>query len=383
MSTNHDMLMEISHFFRNRGKLYSAIVSATSDNVNLLSLYKMTNHEVIVNQIFSPDVKCDRYYMLSNALSKMNEDRVLIRIGQIDLYILFDRDDRYKFLLNRIYDWVIPSDIKTSVGTGIAIEFSQYQLILTIQKQKIIFLITASDKDIEATRKYCKELFGCETILTCDKDTKQITICIDVDSFALVEAEISKLEKYIDKIDSELYDRIRIRKLREMEHDGKSYTIAMVKIGDQDKLLDIIKYLGSAPDKFIVNNITNITVNNVNNVNNSNNTLNNSNMITDIYGNDIDINQQIKKKGKGYLVSDEALKWVEDAHKNKMIDKSSTHDLYLKYRDEKVAEDKKCLREGPFGDLIILKGYHRDRRGDGTTRWYAKMDSKKTRDIMK
>jgi hypothetical protein len=362
-----NQLLEIGQFFIIKQKLFGFIMLAMKGDINIVSLYKIIKNEVIAGFVFAEDIKCERFYRLGDALSKMNKSSIILFIAELDIYMRFDNVKDCAILLQRIYDWIIPGDINLKAGWYEGADFSPYQIVWSNQMQRIVFVIRGSDEDIESIRKYCESLFQSATVITpsnTDIDNKHVSVCMDFENLDEVNNCVSKLTNHIREVDQKLSFRVGIHKLISENCGDMEYTLQYVR-GD-DKLIkydyDCVKPINNS--NIIINNISNVT-------HITGNTI--------VAESNVNINNGIVNvsitKTDGMTPEEFAKEWIDNADLKDEINGKASRDVFNKYKDECPNYDP--ILEGDFGKLVRERGYTKKRKHNINTWISDKLKMKK------
>lgn len=340
---NSDILNKITEFFKDRSDLSKLVLDSTGANITLETLYKITKNEVISSQLFVSKYESHFFNSLSDAFMKMTSKSTLIRIPELNLYLVCDDIVKCISLIDRVYNYSIPHDMRPPRLVG-KYDFSPYQLVFTDVVQRVVFRMIGTDEDAEHVEKSCKLLFGKDIVIkiTADVIYKQFTLKIIVENFDAAKNKVDELEKFINNSNLNLSDRFEIHKLKVRDYNGKSYTMSLICNSDYvgykgHPLPDTEKYLQrNANDEFTKVEIID------------------SPQIKDV------------KKIKEDLMNQAAEKWVS----NLIATGGLKHPIYTKViYSQYVSDNPSHLSTSNLANIITQYGYENKRNKEGRHVW--------------
>jgi hypothetical protein len=338
-------------------KLYNAIREKTIGISDYNAIYKMTQHTKIAEYIYIGNRSHKIYFNLSDAIIEVSENNVLLYIKEISIYILFANKLEYTGLNTYIVNNTIP-DSNDLWSKGVEIPYSPYQIILSTQKQKMMFRGLGDEQDIQLVRKFCEELFKCDTTA----HDKEITVNMTVNNLQEVKNSIEKLDKFLRQ-NSSFKPNSRVDILPPIIETISRFGVDIdytsnyvgTKVRPDTDGLDLLKLLkyGFPETITIINNIT------------TNNTITNSGdnvNISPIYsGNGNTVNSSIKVINPKEKIAKE---WIG---KNLPNDGDSTSEIYNRY---KIENPNRVIASKIFNSIMKDNGYENIRDKKSIHRWY-------------
>lgn len=356
---NTEEISYVGSFFGREKKLYDIIKEKTIGETKIGALFKMTQNLYLTQLLYVGRKTHKSYFYLSDAIFEINENNVLLYIKEIDIYILFSNKTDFNNLNIAIYDVLIPNKNDIPKNTE-EITYSPYQIVLSSQKQKMVFRGIGDDNDLQMARKFCEELFGCDTLEASTEHEKEITVNMTVDNLQEVKNRVEKLDIFLRKNSSfRPISRMDIYPPRTESICGLDYTANYIGLNARPDangiaLLNSLKY--GFPETVNIN----ITNNNINNITNNGNGVN----IAPISGGQNNCanltNKVVNTKEKV------AREWVS---RNLPNDGDSTTETHNRYKTENAGN---TLSIKSFNNIIKENGYENARRSDTLHRWYKK-----------
>jgi hypothetical protein len=351
---NCNKLINMAEISAKNTELYDMIFADTVDSLKMETFYKMTQNEKLVYQIYKAnDINgkklCKKYNELNNAINSITNQNILLSIGNIGIYLIFDNVNDYTNMMNRF----IVDEFSKSLYPhlkDVSMLLEPYQIILETQKQKIVFLITKGDnEDIKFIRNYCKIIFGVDTILTETKDLKQIIVQLTVNNFQQSLESVNVLKNSLYSQHEDMIDRVSI----DTPFCGGKSNIkySKVYVGNDSNNMSPEQLLIFNPT-IIVNNIVNININ-ANTVINGNNIINNNTNMT-------------PKETRSNI----AKNWISA---NLPSSGSSSRDFYNKYKNE---IENGHISVSEFTNVVKEYGYI-NLKSDGIHRWFKEKEKNK------
>lgn len=342
-------IVEIVEFFKKYEKLYNNIMKISA-NVSLNTLHKITKNLLIADKVFSTDIECDRYFNFVEAFSELDDTRILVNIEELDMYLIFTNIEAYSKMMKRIYDIIIDQIETQNCSIRTELNFTPYQIVLSNQKQKIVFLINGSnDNDIDDIRKHCFDLFKCDTEITYGKKYKEITVQLLTANLNESKILITQLNDYLRARNALLMNRVDILPIGDMSYNNKRYYSSFIgKMTDIKQLSAIIDYDFARDLKYLPENrsITlNVNVNGNGNVYIGNNMVNN--------------NGSYEERRQ-----DDALTWISA---NLPKNGDSSKDFYDFYKLS--LNGKNPLSVYKFNKIVVSFGYENKKTSDNIHRW--------------
>lgn len=343
-------IREASYFCDKYPPLYEAILNRTVGTLNVCAIYQMADNYRVTATIYQSSFQFRAYFHLSDAIGEINEDNVLFKVAELEIFILFDDIKEYKSFMERVYGATIPGSLMDPIYK--IYPFSPYQIVLLNQKQKIVLKAFGDDDSIQAVIEYCQELFKCGTITKQMDNYKEITVQTMVDNFQEVRNSVEKLNDYLGKNSgTKNVKNVNIVAPRPEVAGNMNYTSSFIgnSIYPEMPGYDVVSILKSKlvdPVNIIVVNGNNATIN-----------LNSGNSITNT--------TNIIKENKN---SSEKLtkEWII---KNAPKDGDSTTETFDKYKLEMKGQSLSLKK---FTAAMREAGYENIRRNGPTHKWYKK-----------
>lgn len=229
--TNIEIIREVAGFCEKEVELYNKIL-CDIPNVSINSLHKMIKHKVLTFIIFNSGVKCNKYFNFAETLSKLDNTHILIFIEELELYLTFIDINKCSKLLDMLcFNKTYIAKIEKNFNS-IPI-CSPYQIVLSNQRQKFTFMITGSDEDIKEVRKYCCDLFKCDTEINDyrfddNKKYNEITVQLIIDNLKESASLIEELKDYLYLNNPVLRKRVDIYLMDDIIYDNKRYYLSFL-----------------------------------------------------------------------------------------------------------------------------------------------------------
>lgn len=335
-------IQEVLEFSQKYDKLYNKIMKV-DPNISLNTLYKVSNHHIIADNIFSTDITCNRYFNFIEAFTELDDTRILVNIEELDMYLIFTDILEYSKMMERIYSNIIRDDwSKQFYPLEKEPNCSPYQIILSNQKQKIVFLVNGNTDDINDIRKHCLDLFKCDNEITNGKKYKEITVQLHTANLNESIALITKLKDYLRARNASLMKRVDILPVEDINFNNKRYYYSFIgKTLENDKEFDFKKVLKYLPE----DRMTNLTIN-VNGNLHIGNIINNNN------------NDPEKRR------HDEAYNWVANNLPNVGTSSKDFYDSYKTYLNGRIV-----ISPYKFNKIVVSFGYENKKGTNGIHKW--------------
>jgi hypothetical protein len=335
-------------------KLLTQVCDNSEDNPSLSHYYKISKNVYLAYKVFNKHLECKRYFSFDSTLTKINETNITVLIEELNVYCIFQNISVFQTFAVDVYD-----SIYLDMGFNPAPEgttFNPYQIVLSNQKQKIIFFASGVAGDINLLKNKCENYFKKNVRIINDGKCDVITVDLELNNLFETACEFKRFKDLLQVSEVNLARNIELREPDDIIHNNYRYMLYNIaNSGAWKGVYDaetILKYLPTG----CVNNIVffNTTIGDNNNIGDyiaANNTLTNSNLAQgDII---------ITKPGRDKKSRDEyARNWVKN---NPPTSGDRTKVYYGLYANS--VGDTTPINTAEFGAMVESYGFHKIKSG--------------------